>query len=63
MDDSIVVTVTVTNVDELGTVTFDSDAPAVGTALTASLEDPDGRVSGETWVLGGGRGGRRWELR
>ena len=43
------VTVTVTNVDEAGSVTFGSEAPAVGTALTASVEDPDGGVSSVTW--------------
>ena len=43
------VTVTVTNVDEAGSVTFGSEAPAVGTALTASVEDPDGGVTSVTW--------------
>ena len=45
----LAVTVTVANVDEAGSVTFDSTAPAVGTALTASLMDPDGNVSSVTW--------------
>ena len=55
------VTVTVMNVDEDGTVTFDSTAAVVGTALTASLTDPDGNagdpfpimadttITGATW--------------
>ena len=34
---SVAVTISVTNVDEAGTVTFGSTAPAVGTALTASV--------------------------
>ena len=49
-DDTITVTVTITNADEAGTVTLSSVQPQVGTALTATLEDPDGGVSGETWV-------------
>ena len=47
--DTISVTVTVGNVDEQGTVTLNPDRPLVGTALTASLTDPDGGVTGETW--------------
>ena len=43
------VTITVTNVEEAGTVTFDSAAPATGTVLTATLADPDGGISGLTW--------------
>jgi hypothetical protein len=47
--DSQDVRVTVTNVDEDGSVTLDSDQPVVGTAITATLDDPDGDVTGETW--------------
>ena len=47
--DSITVTITVNNLDEEGTVTLSSDQPEVGTALTATLEDPDGTVSSVTW--------------
>ena len=43
------VTVTVTNEDEMGEVTLSPTEPEVGTELTASLADPDGGVSGETW--------------
>ena len=32
-----------------GTVTLSSTQPAVGTAVTATLNDPDGSVSGLTW--------------
>ncbi len=48
---NIVVTVTVTNVEEKGTVTLtmETDKPRVGTAITASLSDPDGSVTGATW--------------
>ena len=47
--DSITVTITVNNLDEEGTVTLSTDQPQVGTALTATLEDLDGTVSGVTW--------------
>ena len=43
------VTITVTDVDENGTITFSSDLPSAGTALTATLSDDDAPVSGETW--------------
>ena len=39
------VVVTVTNVDEDGTITLSSEQPKVGIALTATLEDPDGIVA------------------
>ena len=48
LTDTHTVTVTVTNVDEAGTVTL----PATfvrGTAATASVSDPDGTVSGDSW--------------
>ena len=48
-DDSIDVTITVTNADDGGTVTLLPTQPQVGTALSASLSDPDGTVSGTTW--------------
>ena len=48
---SINVTITVTNVDELGAVTFSYPSPfQVNEVLTATLSDPDGPVSGETWI-------------
>ena len=40
------VTISVTNEDELGTVTLSSTQPAVGLELTATLDDPDGVVAG-----------------
>ena len=43
------VTVTVTNVDEAGTVSLSEPHPLVGTALTASLSDPDEDVSELRW--------------
>ena len=49
VDDTITVTITVTDVEEAGTLTLSSTQPQVGTALSATLEDPDGGVSGTTW--------------
>ena len=46
---TIPVTIAVTDVDEDGAVTLSSQQPRVGAALTASLTDPDGSVSNETW--------------
>ena len=43
------VKVTVTNVEEDGTVTLTQLQPRVGVALTASVTDLDGDVSGVTW--------------
>ena len=47
--DDLDVTVTVTNVEEAGTVTLSSVQPQVGTPLTATLDDPDGVTSAVTW--------------
>ena len=49
MDDSIAVTITVTNVEEAGTVALSMTQPSVRTQLTATLTDPDGGVTGESW--------------
>ena len=43
------VTIMVTNVDEDGEVRLSSAQASVGTAITATLSDPDGTVSGEAW--------------
>ena len=43
------VKVTVTNMDEDGTVTLSQLQPRVGVAITASVTDLDGDVSGVTW--------------
>ena len=47
--DSTTVTITVTNVEEAGTVDLSSVQPQVDTPLTATLSDPDGGVTGTTW--------------
>ena len=43
------VTVTVTNVDELGTVTLAPTRPSVGTPITATLADEDSGVANTAW--------------
>ena len=43
------VAVTVTDVDEDGDVTISLLQPEVGIAIMASLTDPDGNVTGESW--------------
>ncbi len=48
-DDTIAVTITVTNVEEAGTVDLSSVQPQVDIPLTATLSDPDGGVTGTTW--------------
>ena len=48
--DHITVAISVTNEDEAGTVALSSPGPEVGVALTATLTDPDGGVTGVTWV-------------
>ena len=45
----LAVTVTITNIDEPGTVTLLNAQPQVETPLTAELEDPDGNISAVTW--------------
>ena len=46
---TLAVKVTVTNEDELGVVTLSKIRPRVGIAVTASVTDPDGSISGLTW--------------
>ena len=43
------VKVTVANANEDGTVTLSRTQPRVGVAVRATLNDPDGRISGLTW--------------
>ena len=50
VDDSITVTIEVENVEEAGSIELSFPQPQVGTALTATLTDPDDGVMGETWT-------------
>ena len=47
--DTIAVTIAVTNAEEAGTVSLSSANPEVGVTLAAMLEDPDGGVSDVSW--------------
>ncbi|MYD66322.1 MAG: hypothetical protein F4X26_10155 [Chloroflexi bacterium] len=48
VDDSINVTISLTNVEEAGSVTIAGDL-AVGATLTATVSDPDGNIGSITW--------------
>ena len=54
------VTVTVTDVDETGTVSMDRPQPQAGRPLSASLLDEDGGVTDERWQWARSRDGRAW---
>ena len=43
------VTIAVTNLEEPGTVTLSTNQPSARTEITATLEDPDGGVTGTSW--------------
>ena len=47
--DVVDLTIQVTNLDELGTAVVSPEYPEVGSALTASLSDPDGSLSDISW--------------
>ena len=49
VDDTIMLTISVTNLNEAGSVSVSGD-PEAGATLTASVSDPDGAVSGVGWV-------------
>ena len=55
--DEVDVRVTVTNVAELGAITFSTLQPKVGIDLTATLEDADGGVTNLTWQWTNGTDG------
>ena len=59
-DASITVTVSIGNVDEAGAVSLDSQTPQAGRPVSATLRDPDGGVSGETWSWAGSANGTDW---
>ena len=48
-DDTINVTINVTNVDEDGTVTLSNEQPEEEQPITATLDDPDGGETSITW--------------
>ncbi len=60
IDDFIEVIIDVTNVDEAGMVSVSLEQPEVGTAVAASLSDPDGSVSNVSWKWARSSDGSNW---
>ena len=58
--DDVDVTITITNVDETGTVAVSAEQPQVGTALVVSVSDPDGSVSNIYWQWATSSDGSNW---
>ena len=58
--DDVDVTITITNVDEAGTVSVSLEQPEVGTALVVSLSDLDGLVSNISWQWARSSDGSNW---
>ena len=56
------VTVTVTDRDEAGALTLSSTAPRLGTALTATVTDPDGVTGTVRWTWERSAGRNTWEV-
>ena len=62
IDDTIAVTINLVNVDEPGLVSLDSTEPEVGTAITATLTDPDGGLASQRWQWSkSDNGSTNWE--
>ena len=51
----------VSNVDETGTVSVSPEQPKSGTALTASLSDPDGSLSDISWQWAASSDRANWQ--
>ena len=60
IDDLIEMSIDVSNVDEAGTVSVSLEQPEVGTAVAASLSDPDGLVSDISWQWARSSDGSDW---
>ena len=50
IDDTIMVTINLVNIDEPGEISLSSTRPEVGKSLTASLADPDGSLTNTAWL-------------
>ncbi len=61
IDDRIEVSIDVSNVDEAGTVSVSPEQPESGTALTASLSDPDGSLSDISWQWAASSDRANWQ--
>ena len=57
---TVPVSVTVSNVDEPGTITLSTTQPRVGKPLTATLADPDGGVANVGWRWSSGSATSKW---
>ena len=62
VDTTHAVTITVTDVDDPGSITLSSQEPIVGSTITATLEDDDGGVTGETWVWESSTDQSNWNI-
>ena len=60
VDDFIVVSIDLSNVDEAGTVSVSLEQPEIGTALVVSLSDPDGSLSDISWQWARSMDGSDW---
>ncbi len=60
--DDVDVTITITNVDEVGTVAVSAEQPQVGTGLVVSVSDPDGLVSNISWQWAASSDGSNWSI-
>ncbi len=60
VDSTLAVTVTVTDVDEPGAVALSPVRPKVGTAITATLSDPDTVSGSTTWAWQRSSGRNNW---
>ena len=62
IDATMNVTISLTNLDEAGEVSFSSDHPHIGTPLSAGVSDPDGGVSVLKWKWERSADGGAWSL-
>ena len=60
VDDFIVVSIDLSNVDEAGTVSVSLEQPEIGAALVVSLSDPDGSLSDISWQWARSMDGSDW---
>ena len=59
-DAMLKVSIMLTNEEELGALTLSSDQTQVGTQLTATLTDPDGGITGQSWSWERSQNGSDW---
>ena len=57
---TLAVTVTVTDAEEPGEIAFSASRPAIGTALTASVSDPDAVTGSVVWKWERSQGRSKW---